>query len=442
MNKIQLKKGKEEAVKRFHPWIFSGAIAKMDAIPDGDLVEIVDYKNQPLAVGYYNDGSIAVRILTFNPSEKIDAAFWEKRLQNAYNYRKRLELTDSTKTNAYRLVHAEGDGLPGLIIDIYNDTAVIQCHSIGIYRQIEAIANGLKSVFKLKLKAIYDKSSETLPPQYIAQNSIKNGYLLGDIQTPAIVLENGNKFAVDWITGQKTGFFLDQRDNRDLIARYAKDKTVLNAFCYSGGFSIYALKAGAKSVHSIDISPKAIDLTEKNVAINFELKNELKSDFNSTLNPEINDDFSVELNTFHDELNTFSKANKTTMNTELNSINHQSNAVDVLQFLKDNKAVYDVMIVDPPAFAKSMAKRHNAVQAYKRLNAMALRQITEGGILFTFSCSQVVDRQLFYDTIVAAAIEAGRKVRVMHHLTQPADHPVSMFHPEGSYLKGLVLYVE
>jgi 23S rRNA (cytosine1962-C5)-methyltransferase len=401
-SKIVLKKGKDEAVRRFHPWIFSGAIAKMTVnnketqIPDGDLVEVMDYKNQPLAVGYYNDGSIAVRILSFDTNEKIDATFWQKRLQNAYNYRTRLDLTDSTSTNAYRLVHAEGDGLPGLIIDIYDETAVVQCHSIGIYRQIQHIANALTLVFKHKLKAIYDKSSETLPPPYITQNNIKNGYLFGEIPTPCIVLENGNQFAVDWITGQKTGFFLDQRDNRALIARYAKGKTVLNAFCYSGGFSIYALKAGAKSVHSIDISPKAIDLTDKNVAINFEQL----------------------------------------------SAAHQSTAVDVLPFLKDNQAIYDVMVVDPPAFAKSMSKRHNAVQAYKRLNAMALRQITEGGILFTFSCSQVVDRQLFYDTIVAAAIEAGRKVRVMHHLTQPADHPVSMFHPEGSYLKGLVLYVE
>lgn len=405
-SKIHLKKGKDEAVRRFHPWIFSGAIAKMTVhnketqIPDGDLVNVVDYKNQPLAIGYYNDGSIAVRILSFDADEKIDANFWQKRLENAYNYRKRLDLTDSTSTNAYRLVHAEGDGLPGLIIDVYAETAVVQCHSIGIYRQIQHIAAALKMVFKDKLKAIYDKSSETLPPSYVTQNSIKNGYLFGEMSTPSIVLENGNQFAVDWITGQKTGFFLDQRDNRALISRYSKGKTVLNAFCYSGGFSVYALKAGAKSVHSIDISPKAIDLTDKNVAINFEL------------------------------------------NQELNPISHESTAVDVLHYLKDNQAIYDVMVVDPPAFAKSMSKRHNAVQAYKRLNAMALRQITEGGILFTFSCSQVVDRQLFYDTIVAAAIEAGRTVRVMHHLTQPADHPVSMFHPEGSYLKGLVLYVE
>jgi 23S rRNA (cytosine1962-C5)-methyltransferase len=415
-------------------------------------VEVLDYKNQILAIGYYNDGSIAVRILSFNSSEKIDATFWQKRLQNAYNYRERLALTDSEETNAYRLVHAEGDGLPGLIIDIYNETAVVQCHSIGIHRQIEAITEGLKSVFKHKLKAIYDKSSETLPPAYVSQQSIKNAYLFGETLTPDIVLENGNQFAVDWITGQKTGFFLDQRDNRDLIGRYAKGKTVLNAFCHSGGFSVYALKAGAKSVHSIDISPKAIDLTDKNVAINFELNSDLNAAYHSDLLTS-NDDI---IKKIESEILEFQQGNSSPLKNEIMGMleelkedlmtfdvtQHTSSAVDVLQFLKDNQAVYDVMIVDPPAFAKSMSKRHNAVQAYKRLNAMALRQITEGGILFTFSCSQVVDRQLFYDTIVAAAIEAGRKVRVMHHLTQPADHPVSMFHPEGSYLKGLVLYVE
>ncbi len=411
MNKIYLKKGKDEAVRRFHPWIFSGAIAKMTLngkdgqIPDGDLVEVLDYRQQPLAVGYYNDGSIAVRVLTFDPSETIDAHFWQKRLQNAFDYRKRLDLTDSALTNAYRLVHAEGDGLPGLIVDVYDKTAVVQCHSIGIHRQIEAISNALQQVFKEKLHAIYDKSSETLPPQYVAQKELKNGYVFGEMPTPTTVLENGHAFAVDWITGQKTGFFLDQRDNRALIMRYSKGKTVLNAFCYSGGFSVYALKAGAKFVHSVDISPKAIVLTDENVRLNADdnHQNGYQNNYQGT---------------------------------------HQSTAADVLPFMKDNEAVYDVMVVDPPAFAKSMSKRHNAVQAYKRLNAMALRQITEGGILFTFSCSQVVDRQLFYDTIVAAAIEAGRKVRVMHHLTQPADHPVSMFHPEGAYLKGLVLYVE
>ncbi len=395
MKKIFLKKGRDEAVRRQHPWIFSGAVAHTEGVlEDGDLVEIYDSKKQWLAIGYYNDGSIVVRVLSFEPTT-IDAAFWSKRLENAFQYRQKLELTHSESTNCYRLIHAEGDGLPGLIVDIYGSVAVVQCHSIGMHREVEAIKNGLQKVFGEKLTAIYEKSAETLPPQYIAQNEIKNGYLFGEAEMPITVFENDNAFAVDWITGQKTGFFLDQRDNRALLSRYAKDKSVLNAFCYSGGFSVYALKAGAKSVHSIDISPKAIDLTLKNV--------------------EINRPFAGE---------------------------HTAAAVDVLAFLKENERIFDVMIVDPPAFAKSINKRHNAVQAYKRLNAMALRQITEGGILFTFSCSQVVDTQLFYDTIVAASIEARRKVRVMHRLTQPADHPVNIFHPEGSYLKGLVLYVE
>ena len=395
MKKIFLKKGRDEAVKRQHPWIFSGAVGYSEGeLQDGDLVEVYDSKKQWLAIGYYNDGSIMVRILSFEPTI-IDADFWFNKLKNAFKYRQRLDLTHSESTNCYRLVHAEGDGLPGLIIDIYGSVAVVQCHSIGIHRQIEAIKNGLQKVFGEKLTAIYDKSAETLPPQYVSQNDIKNDYLFGEMDVPLTVFENDNAFAVDWITGQKTGFFLDQRDNRALLSRYAKGKSVLNAFCYSGGFSIYALKAGAQSVHSIDISPKAIDLTLKNVEIN---------------RPFIGE--------------------------------HTAAAVDVMAYLKENDRIFDVMIVDPPAFAKSINKRHNAVQAYKRLNVMALRQITEGGILFTFSCSQVVDTQLFYDTIVAAAIEAGRRVRVMHKLTQPADHPVNIFHPEGSYLKGLVLYVE
>jgi 23S rRNA (cytosine1962-C5)-methyltransferase len=395
MHTIILKKGKDEAVRRFHPWIFSGAIQNTEGgIADGDLVEVQDFKRQFLAVGYYNDGSIAVRVLSFEKTA-IDQNFWTQKIQNAYDYRQRLGLTDSKSTTCYRLIHAEGDGLAGLIVDIYGNVAVVQCHSIGMHRQIEAIKQALISVFGEKLNAIYDKSSETLPPQYISQNSIKNDYLLGKTDVPLTVSENNCRFAIDWITGQKTGFFLDQRDNRDLLRRYASGKTVLNAFCYSGGFSVYALEAGAKAVHSVDISQKAMDLTNQNVGLN--------PNFSGT---------------------------------------HQATTADVLPFLKENTAKYDVMIVDPPAFAKSVAKRHNAVQAYKRLNAMALRQITEGGILFTFSCSQVVDRQLFYDTIVAAAIEAGRTIRVMHHLTQPADHPVNIFHPEGSYLKGLVLYVE
>jgi 23S rRNA (cytosine1962-C5)-methyltransferase len=407
MHKIILKKGKEEPVRRFHPWIFSGAIVKMvpdtdgtGKIEDGDVVQVLDFKSQPLAIGYYNDGSIAVRIISFQQTE-INQEFWTGKIQNAYNFRTRVGLTDSKSTTCYRLIHAEGDGLPGLIVDIYGSVAVIQCHAIGIHRQIDFIKTALIEVFGNRLKAIYDKSYETLPPQYSSQFSIKNSYIFGEMAVPLVVLENDCQFAIDWETGQKTGFFIDQRDNRALLTRYVKDKTVLNAFCYSGGFSVYALKAGAKSVVSVDVSQKAIDLTDKNVLLN--------------------------------------SGQNTGQGSE---IAHQSITADVISFLKENKNIYDVMVVDPPAFAKSIAKRHNAVQAYKRLNAMALSQITEGGILFTFSCSQVVDKQLFYDTIVAASIEAGRKVRVMHSMTQPADHPVNIFHPEGSYLKGLVLYVE
>jgi 23S rRNA (cytosine1962-C5)-methyltransferase len=400
MHKIILKKGKEEPVRRFHPWIFSGAIFKMipddekGKIEEGDVVQVIDFKGNTLAIGYYNDGSIAVRIISFEALE-INQNFWNAKIQNAYNFRSRLGLTHSQSTTCYRLIHAEGDGLPGLIVDIYGAVAVIQCHAIGIHRQIECLKTALIQVFGGALKAIYDKSFETLPPQYSSQISLKNSYIFGEMAVPLVVSENDCQFAIDWETGQKTGFFIDQRDNRALLSRYAKDKTVLNAFCYSGGFSVYALKAGAKSVDSVDVSQRAIDLTDKNVLLN-----------------------------------------------NVSQTEHRSVTADVLQFLKDNKNKYDVMIVDPPAFAKTIAKRHNAVQAYKRLNAMALRQITEGGILFTFSCSQVVDKQLFYDTIVAASIEAGRKVRVMHSMTQPADHPVNIFHPEGSYLKGLVLYVE
>jgi 23S rRNA (cytosine1962-C5)-methyltransferase len=406
MHSIFLKKGKDEAVKRGHPWIFSGAVhntvtqsviaqdALKESLLDGDLVKVFDYKKQYLATGYYNNGSIIVRILSFE-NDTIDAPFWIKKVKNAFEYRQKIGLIGHIATNCYRLIHAEGDGLPGLIVDIYNQVAVIQCHAIGIHLRIDDIKNALIEVFGKQILAIYDKSSETLPPQYVSQNALKNHYIFGEMPTPYTVFENNCAFAVDWETGQKTGFFLDQRDNRQLISQYAKGKNVLNAFCYSGGFSIYALKAGAKMVHSIDISQKAIDLTLQNVGLN-----------------------------------------------QPNEGQHTAEAADVMQYLKDNKNKYDLMIIDPPAFAKSIAKRHNAVQAYKRLNAMAISQITEGGILFTFSCSQVVDRDLFYNTIVAAAIEAKRQVRVMHHLTQPADHCVSLSHQEGAYLKGLVLYVE
>lgn len=391
MKKIILKSKKEAPVLRFHPWIFSGAIRKIEGNPnDGDIVEVFSSKGKYLATGHYQKGSICVRLFSYEKTA-ADVLFWQKKLEQAKAYRQSLGLLQNEKTNCYRLVHAEGDGCSGLIIDIYGKTAVLQCHSIGMYLQRHLLAEGLKAVLGSDLEAIYDKSATVLPKNF--GQTVENGYLWGET-TENVVLENGHRFKIDWETGQKTGFFLDQRDNRALLTHYVKDKSVLNTFCYSGGFSIYALKAGAKKVDSVDISSKAIDLTDENVALNFG-----------------------------------------------NDTNHQSFAADVLKFLSDASESYDVMVVDPPAFAKNIKKRHNAVQGYKRLNALALKKIKPGGILFTFSCSQVVDKQLFYNTIVAAAIEAQRQVRVMHHLSQPPDHPVSLFHPEGAYLKGLVVYV-
>ncbi len=391
MIKLYLKKKKDQAVLRKHPWIFSGAIRNMETQPaDGDTVEVYSYDGRFLAIGHYHDGSIAVRIITFEQLE-VNQDFWTQKIKNAYAYRKMLGLIDSKSTNCHRLIHAEGDGLPGLVIDVYSKTAVLQCHSIGMHKHKDELTKALLATYGSQIEAVYDKSAETLPANYA--QGIENTYLHGT-STSNTVVENGHQFHIDWEKGQKTGFFLDQRDNRALLGDYVKGKTVLNSFCYTGGFSIYALEAGAKEVHSVDVSTKAIALTDQNVALN------------------------------------------------ASNARHESYAMDVLQFLKENTQKYEVIVVDPPAFAKSIKKRHNAVQGYKRLNKLALEQIASGGILFTFSCSQVVDKKLFYNTIVAAAIEANRKVRVMQHLSQPADHPVSLFHPEGAYLKGLVLYVE
>lgn len=334
-----------------------------------------------------------VRLFSFQ-STQADQAFWTERLEQAYRCRQTIGLPQEGRTECYRLVHAEGDGLPGLVIDIYGGTAVVQCHSIGMHRQLPLIVEGLKTLFSAAsrpLNAVYDKSSRALPPRYAAH--VNDQYVFGEAGTD-IALENGLSFYMDWEEGQKTGFFLDQRDNRQLLLRYASEKKVLNTFCYTGGFSIYALATGADRVESVDISGRAMELTEKNVALNF--------------GPEAP---------------------------------HQIHTADVLTFLKSAAADYDLIVVDPPAFAKSRNKRHQAVQGYKRLNALALRKLKPGGMLFTFSCSQVVDKALFDNTIVAAAVEARRQVRILHHLNQPADHPVSLFHPEGSYLKGLVLYV-
>lgn len=390
---IYLRFGKEAPIRRFHPWIFSGAIHKTIGKPnDGDTVEVFDGNGNFLALGHYHGGSIAVKIISYEQTIP-DTNFWKNKIKKAYQVRQMLGFQG---TNCYRLSHGEGDSLPGLILDYYNGVVVLQAHSIGMHLAKEAIAEALQEIYGETLLAIYDKSAETLPDRYA--QTVSNGYVYAKQNhvpsVPHAVSENGHTFLIDWETGQKTGFFLDQRDNRNLLASYATNKKVLNAFCYSGGFSVYALSAGASDVHSVDVSQKAITLAQANVSAN---------------------GFGVA---------------------------HQSFAQDVMPFLKNTEQSYDVVVLDPPAYAKSMDARHRAVQGYKRLNIEGLKKVSAGGILFTFSCSQVVDRQLFYDTIVAAAIEAGRQVRVLHHLTQPADHPVNFFHPEGSYLKGLVLYVE
>lgn len=391
MNKVILKRKKDTAVKRFHPWIFSGAIKQFVGTPEeGDWVEVFNDAGEFLGVGHYQNSSIAVRMLSFQPIGDVNE-FWLERLKTAYAYRQQIPQLQTASTTCYRLVHAEGDGLPGLIIDVYNNTAVVQCHSLGMYRNRAAIFEALQALFKENLVAIYDKSHATLPKQFA--KTVKNGYAFGT-SAPQLVKEYGHQFRVNWETGQKTGFFIDQRENRQLLGEYAADRNVLNAFCYSGGFSVYALNAGANQVDSVDISHKAIMLTNENVTLNGSYDNK-----------------------------------------------HKAYTEDVLKYLH-HCPTYELMIVDPPAFAKSLKKRHNAVQGYKRLNIAALKKLVPKGIMFTFSCSQVISQQLFEDTIVAAALEIGRPVRIMHRLTQPADHPVNLFHPESNYLKGLVLQVE
>ena len=391
LKKIVIRDKKAAAIRRFHPWVFSGAIAKKDNdIIDGDTVQLVDQKSNYLGIGHYQDASISVRIISFE-SQIDDQAFWNNRIQAAYQYRKEIGIINQLGTNCYRLIHAEGDNLPGLIIDIYAKTAVVQCHSIGMYQAIDKINQALKNTFKDNLVSVYCKSASTLPSNFAA--TMEDHYLSG-AKTDSIATENGHHFQIDWESGQKTGFFLDQRDNRQLLAQYANGKNVLNAFSYTGGFSIYALKAGAKQVDSVDVSALAISTLEQNLELN-----------------------------------------------EMDKGKHHSYTADVLKYLNDCP-MYDLAIVDPPAFAKNIRKRHNAVQGYKRLNAKALKKVNPGGLLATFSCSQVVDKTLFYNTITAAALEANRKVRIMHYLDQGADHPVNIFHPEGGYLKGLLLFVE
>ncbi|NPA36790.1 MAG: class I SAM-dependent rRNA methyltransferase [Chlorobi bacterium] len=388
---VILKSGKDQSVRRFHPWVFSGAIKKIKGnVAEGDLVAVYDNKDEFLATGHYQIGSIAVRIITFD-NEDIDAGFWKKKIETAYNLRKELGLAGSEHTNAYRLAGAEGDGMPGLIIDFYNGTAVVQMHSVGMYLIRDILVEALKDVLGNELKAIYNKSEGSLP--YKANLNPVNDYVWG---TPPskIATENGLKFQVDWEKGQKTGFFIDQRENRALLEKYAKNKDVLNMFCYTGGFSFYAMRGGAKTVHSVDSSERAISITDKNVELNFPGDNR-----------------------------------------------HKSFAMDAFKYLENVKDKYDLIILDPPAFAKHQNVVHNALQGYKRLNSIAIEQIKPGGIIFTFSCSQVVNKDMFRKMAFSAAAKAGRQVRILHQMTQPADHPINIYHPEGEYLKGLVLQV-
>lgn len=395
MNRIFLKRGKEESLGRKHPWVFSGAIARMDGKPaEGDIVDVYSSEGEFLARGHYQIGSITVRVLTFSP-EEITHEWWVKRMRAAYDVRCAAGLTENNATDCYRLVHGEGDNLPGLVIDIYGDTAVVQAHSVGMYVSRHEICSALRTVYGDRLRAVYDKSSQTLP--YKAETGAVDGYLYGggDGVTERVVTENGNRFYVDWGSGQKTGFFLDQRENRELVKRYSKGRTVLNTFSYTGGFSVYAMAGGADEVVSVDSSAIAVKLAERNVELNF--------------GPEAK---------------------------------HEGVTADVFDYLKENGRRFDLIILDPPAFAKHHKVLGNATKGYTRLNARAISQIAPGGILFTFSCSQAVSRELFRTMVFTAAAIAGRNVRILHQLTQPADHPVNIYHPEGEYLKGLVLYVE
>lgn len=388
---VILKKGKEISIQRLHPWIFSGAIQKMEGVvTDGSWVAVTDFKGNTLGFGHYQHGSIAVRMLSFK-REPPGPHFWTEKISAAVALRTHAGLPNPD-TNAYRLIHGEGDGLPGLIIDNYAGVLVMQAHDAGMHLDRNDISGALQQIFEHNATAVYYKSHSTLPGKM--RDTGTDEYLFGEPSPKKIVLEYGNQFYVDWQEGQKTGFFLDQRENRKLLGTFSKGRKLLNTFCYTGGFSVYALTSGAALVHSVDSSQKAIDLTKQNISLN-------------GFDPET----------------------------------HQCFATDTFDFLKDKQDEYDVIVLDPPAFAKHRDARHQAVRGYQRLNVEAMRAIRAGGVLFTFSCSQVVDRQLFYDTIVSAAIQSRREISVLHRLSQPADHPVSMFHPEGEYLKGLVLYV-
>lgn len=387
-----LRRGKAESLKRFHPWVFSGAIDRCDGKPqEGDLVRVISHEGEVLGYGHCQIGSIAVRMLTFG-DETVDAAFWQQRLAEAFRMRKTLRLSGRADNDIYRLVHGEGDRLPGLIVDVYGRTAVMQAHSVGMHVNRETIAKALVAASGGLIDNVYYKSETTLP--YKAELDGANGFLLGNDEGN-VATENGLRFHIDWLNGQKTGFFVDQRENRSLLEHYAPGRQVLNMFCYTGGFSVYALRGGAELVHSVDASAKAIELTRANVELNFP-----------------------------------------------GDLRHEAYTADAFKYLEEAGNNYDLIVLDPPAFAKHRDALRNALKGYTRLNAMAFRKIKPGGILFTFSCSQAVSKEQFRLAVFTAATQSGRHVRILHQLHQPADHPINIYHPEGEYLKGLVLYVE
>ena len=389
---IYLKRGKEESLLRFHPWVFSGAIHHADAgIQEGETVRVIASTGDFIAVGHYQVGSIAVRVLSFSDIT-IDQSFWRERLAAAITMRCHIGIADNPENNTYRLVHGEGDWLPGLVIDCYGSTAVMQAHSVGMHLNRMDICQALTDVMGGRIQQVYYKSETTLP--YKAHLEEEDGFIFGHTDDD-IAVENGLKFHVDWLRGQKTGFFVDQRENRSLLEHYSKDKSVLNMFCYTGGFSVYAMRGGAKCVHSVDSSAKAIEITNNNIGLNFP-----------------------------------------------GDPRHEAYCEDAFRFLEEKKDKYDIVVLDPPAFAKHRAALHNALKGYIRLNAKGIRLVKEGGLLFTFSCSQAVSKDQFRSAVFTAAAQSGRKVRIIHQLHQPADHPINIYHPEGDYLKGLALYVE
>lgn len=393
MIKIYLKRGKDESLRRFHPWVFSGAIQRIEGKQEeGELARVYSSDGEYIATGHWQIGSIAVRVLTFD-DEPIDDSFWDQRLTAALEVRQSIGVADNEQNNTYRLVHGEGDHLPGLIIDIYGQTAVMQAHSVGMHICRNEVAASLKRVMQDRINHIFYKSETTLP--FKADLGQENGFLLGG-SPDNIALENGLKFHIDWLRGQKTGFFVDQRENRSLLEHYSRGRDVLNMFCYTGGFSVYAMRGGAHKVHSVDSSAKAVDLVNANVELNFP-----------------------------------------------GDSRHEAFAEDAFKFLQQmEQDAYDLIILDPPAFAKHKDALHNAMKGYTRLNVRAFEKIRPGGILFTFSCSQAVSKDQFRLAVFTAAAQSGRRVRILHQLHQPADHPINIYHPEGEYLKGLVLYVE